>query len=381
MIRKFACAVVFLVLLPLQAVAQGLPEDIATPYQAYQEALAGGDLVEARTQARAAWDAAEALQFDAGTTSILADNYAQLALRTGEFAEAMTSFRRTAELLEADNSDAFTLAQTWMLAAHSALSAGEYREARQFADTAGDMAESAGELPEVQRADLLFNSRAIQAVSHRSDGNMRPAFGRANEAIEVAGAQDFTNSPYYGLVTFVLGATHSVFRDSEEAAYWLTIAYHYLPQEQDALFWWSQYARNQLDDDERLNLLGRLAEVTLPEIAETQEATEREEAAARREALLAQEGFVDATPSRRREPSYPRNAAAAGFEGIAVIQFTVAADGSAEDVEVLMSVPVRDFGEAGESAVSRWRYEPATQGGEAVDRPGMITEFRFVLAD
>ena len=210
---------------------------------------------------------------------------------------------------------------------------------------------------------------------------MRPAFGRANEAIEVAGAQDFTTSPYYGLVTFVLGATHSVFRDAEEAAYWLTIAYHHLPQERDSLFWWSQYSRDQLDDSERLDLLARLSTVELPEIAETEQASEREAAAARREALLAQDGFSDAMASRRNQPSYPRNAEAAGFEGIAVIQFTVTADGRTDDVEVLMSVPVRDFGEVGESAVGRWRYEPATMDGEAVDRPGMIAEFRFILAD
>ncbi len=381
MLKAFLFATALVLAGTAKAQSQGLPSEIADPYRSYTQAIEAGDMESAREHARQAWQAAERLSYNQETTLVLADNYAQLALRSQEFDEAVRAFKRTSELLAATESDTFTLAQTWMLAAHAALSGGDYRDARRSADIAGDMAQNSDDLDDAQRADLVFTSRAIQAVGHWSDGNMRPAFARAREAMDAGGDTDFSGSPYYGLTTFVLGATHSVLRDSEEAAYWLTVAYHHMPAEQDALYWWSRYSRDQLTEREREALLDRLSTTTLPSVPETDATTARQEAWERRRQLLEQDGFTDAEPLRRNEPQYPSNAAAAGIEGIAVIEFTVNEDGEVEDEQVVMSVPVRDFGEVGERAVRRWRYQPASLKGEPVERPGVTVEFRFTLSD
>ena len=383
MFRLITCAIFSALLLPVAALSQGLPEQIATPYVAYEQAMGSGDRDAALTHALAAWEAAEALDYPASTTSILADNYAQLALQAGEYEAAMRSFRRTAELLEEDGADTFTLAQTWMLAAHSALAHEDRREAIRCADTAGDLIRTAENIPPELLADVLFTSRAIEAVSHWGEGNMRRAFGRANDAIRAAGDMDFTSSAYYPILTFVKGASHAVLNDDEDAAYWLTLAYHYMPQERDALYWWSSYARGELDQDDREDLLERLAATDLPEIEDTDWPETEEERAAREatNALISQDGFVEAQVIDRRYPRYPERAANFGFEGVAVVRFTIDETGRVVDPELVMSVPVGDFGEAGMSVMDQWEYEPATLNGEPVARPNKIVQFDFAFAN
>jgi TonB family protein len=381
MILKFRIALIvgLFVLGSGMSHAQSLPPEVTTPYVAYTEALEAGQIEAARDAARQAWQAADQAGLDTLTLATLSDNYASLAMRTGQFEDATEAYSFTAELLEEISSDDGLLSETWLYAAHSALSSGNHDEAGRYADRAGDLAENAGDINPDAQALLIFNSRAIQASANWSNTRLRPAHTRAVEAMQAAEGRDFTRSSYYPLLSFVLGATHALLEQEDEAAYWLTVAYHYFESERHALLHWSQYARGKLDVEQREALLERLANTRLPEIVLNEETQAEADAAEERETRLASGELVDVIEVARQEPRYPRNAAVAGAEGTALLQYVVNEDGRTEDIEVIISIPYRDFGEAGVRAVRRWEFTPAMENGEPIRREGMVIEFNFVL--
>lgn len=65
-------------------------------------------------------------------------------------------------------------------------------------------------------------------------------------------------------------------------------------------------------------------------------------------------------------PRYPMSARAAGVEGPVVIRGIVRRDGTIDNVEVIKDLPY-GLGEAARAAVSRWRFRPATVGGDPID--------------
>jgi TonB family protein len=355
------------------AAQQALPEEIASPYVIYSQALDAEDYETARRAAREAWDAAERLGYDTVTTATLADNYAHIASALSDHGEAYRGYLRAGELRESAGGEASLIIESWILAANAALVAGEHDDANRVADLAGDLANNADALEGAERANLAFTARSIQATALWRAGRLRPSASRAQQAIDAAEGHDFSEQPYYALLTFVLGATHALNKENEDAAYWLTVAYHYMPSQRRGLGYWSRYIRSQLDARERVALLDRLARTALPPLGA--EAPEEDPI----QALRDREGFVDATPASRNAPSYPSAAARTGFEGLAVVQFTVREDGRVVDPEVLFSIPATDFGDAALRAVRRWRYEPATVDGEPVERPGVTTQFEFIL--
>jgi len=86
-----------------------------------------------------------------------------------------------------------------------------------------------------------------------------------------------------------------------------------------------------------------------------------------------------AAPLHREPPRYPTNALAAGVEGVALVMFTVEADGSTSNGEVLYTVPHPVFGEAALEALENWEYSPLTVDGIAIRREGVVTQFQFAL--
>lgn len=65
-------------------------------------------------------------------------------------------------------------------------------------------------------------------------------------------------------------------------------------------------------------------------------------------------------------PVYPAQAARDQTSGYAVVEFTVAADGSVEDPHVVDSAPRRIFDHAAVQAVARSKFEPAMKDGEPI---------------
>lgn len=71
------------------------------------------------------------------------------------------------------------------------------------------------------------------------------------------------------------------------------------------------------------------------------------------------------------EPEYPEAARRAYRTGKVVLSFTVQPSGSVTDVEVVQSAGP-ELDSAAIAAVSRWRYEPATEGGKPAAAHGTV---------
>ena len=87
-----------------------------------------------------------------------------------------------------------------------------------------------------------------------------------------------------------------------------------------------------------------------------------------------------ATLKRVREvpPVYPREAERLGVKGWVDVEFTIALDGTTQDVVVRSSQPQRTFDQAAVDAVQRWRFAPVMRDGAAVAQRAAM-RIRFEL--
>lgn len=69
---------------------------------------------------------------------------------------------------------------------------------------------------------------------------------------------------------------------------------------------------------------------------------------------------------KRVNPSYPPQALRSRTEGWVELSFTITADGTVDDVEVVDAAPRRVFDREAMRALSQWRFTPRTEGGKAV---------------
>ncbi|MDR2958528.1 MAG: energy transducer TonB [Stenotrophomonas sp.] len=69
---------------------------------------------------------------------------------------------------------------------------------------------------------------------------------------------------------------------------------------------------------------------------------------------------------RNVAPRYPTTAVRANQEGWVEVTFTITPDGSVDDVKVVDAEPRHVFDRAATEAVSRWKFQPATQDGTPV---------------
>ncbi len=87
----------------------------------------------------------------------------------------------------------------------------------------------------------------------------------------------------------------------------------------------------------------------------------------------------DAQPLVRIEPIYPPRAAERGLEGTCQGMFDVSADGKPYNIRVKCSSSM--FVRAATRAIEKWKYNPKIVDGKAVARRGVVTPFKFQLAD
>jgi TonB family protein len=81
---------------------------------------------------------------------------------------------------------------------------------------------------------------------------------------------------------------------------------------------------------------------------------------------------------REVPPSYPREAERQGISGWVDVEFTIAPDGTTQDVTVRNSQPQRTFDQAAVDAVERWRFEPVMRDGAVVPQRAAM-RIRFEL--
>lgn len=88
---------------------------------------------------------------------------------------------------------------------------------------------------------------------------------------------------------------------------------------------------------------------------------------------------TNAKPIVRIEPSYPMAAARQGIEGWVELSFSIAADGSVTDVQVINAEPKRIFDSAAKKALKRWKYSPKLEQGRAKVQTGMNVRLDFSM--
>ena len=86
------------------------------------------------------------------------------------------------------------------------------------------------------------------------------------------------------------------------------------------------------------------------------------------------------TLKRVREvpPVYPREAERLGLSGWVDVEFTIAPDGTTQDLVVRNAQPLRTFDQSAIDAVKRWRFEPVMRDGAAVPQRAAV-RIRFEL--
>jgi TonB family protein len=89
---------------------------------------------------------------------------------------------------------------------------------------------------------------------------------------------------------------------------------------------------------------------------------------------------VAATLKRTLEvaPVYPKSAQRTGTEGWVKVEFTIAPDGSTQDLKVSASEPREVFDKAAVDSVSKWRFEPIRKNDAPVAQRAMLL-VKFVL--
>ncbi|MBT3471547.1 MAG: energy transducer TonB [Gammaproteobacteria bacterium] len=84
----------------------------------------------------------------------------------------------------------------------------------------------------------------------------------------------------------------------------------------------------------------------------------------------AAEAYVDAvyesSQLNNRRPKYPLKARRKGMEGVVTLQVEVSVLGEPSEISILNSSGYRLLDREARRTVSRWRFHPATQGGQPV---------------
>jgi TonB family protein len=120
------------------------------------------------------------------------------------------------------------------------------------------------------------------------------------------------------------------------------------------------------DVDAARTFLSRV-DTLAPNLAAT-ESLEAQLAALQQQSNLASQVVQAKNLKRIREvaPVYPRDAERQNLSGWVDVEFTIAPDGSTQDLVVRNAEPQRTFDQAAIDAVKRWRFEPVKRDGAAI---------------
>jgi len=368
-----------------------LPENVKTPYQAYQEAREAGDDAVAYEMAALAYENAVEVDVEGSNLGNLAEIYARWAAEMGDIEIAYEAWRHAAEVSDEIDDTAVNRAWRWRNVAQGAYLLGETRAARNALRRALDLLEDVTEISAWEAniiGDVNYLSARMQVDSGRLSLAAAPA-ARALEAYEWAGAEpdDYFASTYY------LKGLGSIGRGRwDEAAYEFHMARDIFRSigSQDSEYYSAEaflvYAiqRATLRDGRQYERAIEASELhAYLNVSHLNETGEESSVSSEHEGddlvVLSQtDGYVDASPrGTRRPPHYPMSALNSRIEGVTIVRFDVTEEGDTENIEILAQLPGTVFGQVSENAVDDWRYNPATVDGEPVYRRGVMVHFWF----
>jgi len=371
------CWVILFVLISGGASAQGLPQDVAEAYRAYETAVDGEDWAAAAYQAERAWRAAAAGDVDDATTTVLAANYGEVALINGNNAAAAEAYERAYDLASADAD--FELLGTYrVFAARARRMNGDFQLAISHA---GEAIELFQLLPDGEaKYGGQYQANVVAAYASNAINRNRRAGRYAENALLSMSYFGPVSSPDVAQIAFLAGALLNQQGDRANALYYLLVSRISSSEfEMDTEFRETTYrlqgvvmqATNPNDFDgvyDRLRASGYVP----PRCFYFNSCPETEE--------LDPDIEYDAVPLLRTPPQYPEAAASRGQEGFVDVRFTVNAEGRVEDVEVANSTSSL-FTRSALTAVRHWRYWPRRENGVDVPREGVQTRLDFSFED
>lgn len=121
-----------------------LPDSVAQPYLAYENAMESEDYASALLHAESAWRAAERAEIDRALTGILAGNYGHLAQALENPEAAYEGWRAAAEISDEIGAPAAERVNNWHQAAMAAFQDGDTRESVACSRMASNILEAAG---------------------------------------------------------------------------------------------------------------------------------------------------------------------------------------------------------------------------------------------
>ncbi|TBR40338.1 MULTISPECIES: energy transducer TonB [Dyella] len=130
----------------------------------------------------------------------------------------------------------------------------------------------------------------------------------------------------------------------------------------------SEQAKSQASEQQQRTAQSRLAQqqAAAEAAARQLQANASQSAAPAGESAGGAAGSHAAVLVKNAPPRYPTAAMRANQEGWVELSFTITASGDVSDVKVLDAQPRHVFDRAAVDAVSRWKYQPATQDGNPV---------------
>lgn len=136
------------------------------------------------------------------------------------------------------------------------------------------------------------------------------------------------------------------------------------------------FAARELEQAELL--LGRADEL-VPRMSSTRSLLDQI-AAAKEERAAAGRVLQAADLPRKRDvaPIYPPDAQRKGTEGWVDVEFTIAMDGTTQQLVVREAQPAGVFDKAAVDALRKWRFEPVIRNGAAVNQRAVL-RMRFAL--
>ncbi len=89
----------------------------------------------------------------------------------------------------------------------------------------------------------------------------------------------------------------------------------------------------------------------------------------------------DAVPLVVIQPNYPRKPAIDGIEGWVKFKFTISADGTPKDIQIIDAYPKKTFERSAKKVIYKWKFKPKVIDGKAVEQHNMIYTMNFELSD
>jgi protein TonB len=88
---------------------------------------------------------------------------------------------------------------------------------------------------------------------------------------------------------------------------------------------------------------------------------------------------MDVIPLVRVNPQYPPRAQSAGIEGWVHLRFTVTAQGTTADIQIVDADPKGYFEQSARKAVEKYKYKPRIENGSSTPRPGVEVVLAYKL--